>query len=48
MLLQQIKLLGGIDKVHSCFTGLYSKNEPFALMTIENCFKVQCFFEMVF
>jgi len=46
---QQLKLISGIDRVHALFINLVGKtNEPLALLTAENCFKVQTLVELLF
>lgn len=47
-LLQQTKLLGGVPLVHKKFEALFRFREPFHLLTLENCFKVQTVVELLF
>jgi hypothetical protein len=39
-IMQQVKLLGGVEKIHDKFANLFGMKEPFHLITLENCFKV--------
>ena len=44
--LQQTKILATFDGVYRWFEELFEMREPFHLLTIENCFKVQVFLEL--
>jgi hypothetical protein len=48
MLLQQVKLLSGLEGIHKRFSERVGYDERFALMTLEGCFKVQTIVELFF
>jgi hypothetical protein len=41
-------VLGGLELVHKKFEAMFDYREPFRMMTIENCFKVQTLIELMF
>lgn len=48
MILQQMKILSGLEGVHKRFSERVGYDERFALMTLEGCFKVQTIVELFF
>ena len=40
MILQQTKLLSGIETIHKKFTELTDFDEKFNMLTLEGCFKI--------
>lgn len=45
-ILQQTKLLSAVDPIYRKFEEWFEMREPFHLLTVENCFKVQTFLEL--
>jgi len=48
MVLQQLKLLSGIEFIHKRFCESAGYNDGYNMMTLEGCFRIQTFVELFF